>query len=112
MRWQRYIYEVPHIPDRALGQKHLLWQAVRAVWLDVMPLRSGLTFRPSPEENVVSYRVQLRYDADIQVGGRFRRNTRLLMIRSVEDRALRHRRLDCLCDEIRPTLGGYEDDAL
>jgi head-tail adaptor len=109
MRRQRFIYEVPHIADRTAGQKSLQWRLVREVWLDVMPLRSTLAFRPTPEESVVSYQVQLRYSPDIQVGGRFRRNTLELMIRAVEDIEMRHRRLKCMCEQTLPTLGGYED---
>jgi SPP1 family predicted phage head-tail adaptor len=109
MRRQRFIYEVPSIANRTAGQKQVHWRRVGQVWLDVLPLRGTSVFRPNPEESVVSYRVQLRFSPDIQVGGRFRRNQLALMIRAVEDIEMRHRRLNCLCEQILPTLGGYED---
>lgn len=109
MRWQRYFYEVPEISEETLGHKSLHWRAVKSVWLDVAPLRMSLSYRPGPEDSLVSHQVRLRYTPDIRVGGRFRRDTRILNIHAVEDLNMRHRRLECLCEEATPTVSGYEE---
>jgi SPP1 family predicted phage head-tail adaptor len=88
-------------PDGAGGLTRS-WSVVGMVFAAIEPLSGEERILADRLEERVTHRVTLRAGPALKAGQRFRRNERLLAIRTVYDPDERGTRLLCLCEEVKP----------
>ncbi len=85
-------------PDTG-GGVSLSWVDIAQLWAEVAPLGGGEAVQAMRVQPVQSYRVRLRYRADITTADRLLFKQRLLNIRSIRNINERGRWLECRCEE-------------
>ncbi len=94
MRLQSFILEEPRIVGG-----NLQWVRQADIWARVRALRGQVNVRVGVNELVATHEVRLRYSAAVKVGGRLRRDARILDIHRVNEIDMHGRWLICICEE-------------
>ena len=81
------------------GGASLSWVAVTTLWASVEAVGGGEREAADRSEARTRYKIRLRYRADVTAGMRFRQDTQLFNICTVQDEEGRRRWLTCACEE-------------
>lgn len=85
-------------PD-AGGGATLSWVQVATLWASVDAIGGGERETADRADARTRYKIRLRYRADVTAGMRFRQDTRIFNIRTVQDEEGRRQWLTCACEE-------------
>jgi SPP1 family predicted phage head-tail adaptor len=78
------------------------WNFLRSLWAAIEPVSDASYERASAEGVTITHRVWLAYRNDIAAGMRFRKDWRVLAIRTVMDPDETRRFIVCRCEEESP----------
>lgn len=75
------------------------WADIAELWAEVTPVSGREAIQAMRLASLASYRVRLRFRADISAADRLIFNQKILNIRSLTDADARGRWLECVCEE-------------
>lgn len=96
----RLILQKPTYSRDEIGGTVTMWQDVASLWGSLQPLRGEEKFQFQKTQTHQSFKISVRFRADIVPNLRLRKGGRVFLIRSISNIEEQSHTLDMICEEI------------
>lgn len=98
---QRLVLQKPVYSQDELGGAMVTWQDAATLWASVKPVRGGERFASQRIESRQLFKIIIRYRGDVLPSHRFRKDTRVFSVLSVENVDEAGHTLEIVAEEIK-----------